>query len=134
MNREVTLQLPEDVFDGAQSLAQVSGFAIDEFIAKLFKVLVKPDHTTHQNRALIQRLFAFLPDDEILALANLKLDSEKLDLFNQLLAAQKEKELSTGDANDLEQLGLQYDRINLVKSYAMVEAVRRNLMTMPEPT
>jgi len=61
------------------------------------------------------------------------MDLEKLDLFNQLLALQKATSLSTGDEKDLEELGSQYDRINLVKSYAMIEAVKRNLMTLPEP-
>jgi len=134
MNREVTIQLSEDVFDGASNLAQVSGFAIDELLAKLFEVILKPTQTAYQNRAFIQRLFALLPDDEILNLANLKMDSEKLELYNQLLAAQQEQELSAGDANDLEALGLYYDRINLVKSYAMVEAVRRKLSLLPEPS
>jgi hypothetical protein len=126
MSREVTIQLPEDIFNKAISLAQVSGFAIDELIAKLFEAIVKPARTAHQNRTLIQRLFALLPDDEIIALANIEMDPEKLDLFNQLLAAQKEQELSGDDAGDLESLGSLYDRINLVKSYAMVEAVRRS--------
>ncbi|MCI0691704.1 hypothetical protein L0337_06800 [candidate division KSB1 bacterium] len=134
MNREIIVQLPEDVFNGAINLAQVSGFAIDELMAKLVRVVVKPAHTAHQNRALVQRLFALFPDDEILALANLKMDSAKLVLFNQLLAAQQEKELSAGDAANLEALGLHYDKINLVKSYAMLEAVRRNLRLASEPT
>ena len=134
MNREITVQLPEDVFNGAINLAQISGFAIDELMEKLVRVLVKPAHTTHQNRALVQRLFALLPDEEIVALANLKMEPENLALFNQLLAAQKEQELSSSDANNLEALGLHYDKINLVKSYAMIEAARRNLMTKSEST
>lgn len=134
MNREIIVQLPEDVFTGAIDLAQVSGFAIDELMAKLFQVLVKPTHTAHQNRALVQRLFALFPDDEISALANLKMASGKLALFNQLLAAQQEQELSADEADRLEGLGLHYDKINLVKSYAMLEAVRRNLTLVSEPT
>lgn len=133
MNREIIVQLPEDVFNGAIKLAQVSGFAIDELMAKLVRVVVKPAHTAHQNRALVQRLFALFPDDEILSLANLKMDSAKLVLFNQLLAAQQEKELPAGDAANLEALGLHYDKINLIKSYAMLEAVRRNLTLGLEP-
>lgn len=134
MNREVTIQLPEDVFNGAINLARVSGFAVDELMAKLVEALVKPTHTPHQNRMLVQRLFALFPDDEILALANLKMDSAKLALFNQLLATQQEHELSAEDAAKLETLGLHYDKINLVKSYAMLEAVRRNLTLVSEPT
>jgi hypothetical protein len=83
---------------------------------------------------LVQRLFALFPDDEILALADLKMDSAKLAIFNQLLAAQQERELSADDIAKLETLGLHYDRINLVKSYAMLEAVRRNLTLVSEPT
>ena len=133
MNREVTLQLPQEVFDEAATLAQVSGLAMDEFMAKLFQVIVKPAQTIPQNRTLVRRVFAFLSDDEILALANLKMEEGKLALFNQLLAMQKEQELSAGDAADLEALGQHYDKLNLVKSYAMVEAVRRKLMTAQEP-
>ena len=134
MNREILVQLPEDVFKGAVNLAQVSGFAIDELMAKLVETLVKPTHTAHQNRVLVQRLFALFPDDEILALANVKMDSAKLVLFNKLLATQQEHELSSDDAAKLEALGLHYDKINLVKSYAMLEAVRRNLTLASEPT
>jgi hypothetical protein len=134
MNREIIVQLPEDVFNGAANLAQVSGFAIDELMAKLVQALVKPTHTAHQNRTLVQRLFALFPDEEIIALANLKMDSAKLALFNQLLAAQQEQELSADDAAKLEALGLHYDRINLVKSYAMLEAAQRNLTIVSEST
>ena len=134
MNREITVQLPEDVFNGAIDLAQISGFAIDELMVKLFQVLVKPAHSAHQNRALVQRLFALFPDDEIIALANLKMDAAKLALFNQLLAAQQEQGLAIDEASTLETLGLHYDKINLVKSYAMLEAVRRNLKLVSEPT
>jgi len=74
------------------------------------------------------------PDDEILTLATLEIEPEKLGLFNQLLTAQKEKGLSAEDAADLEALGSYYDRVNLVKSYTMVEAVRRNLISLREPT
>jgi hypothetical protein len=132
MNREVTLQLPEEIFDEAATLAQVSGLAMDEFMAKLFQVIVKPAQTIPQNRTIVRRVFAFLSDEEILALANLRVEVDKLALFNQLLAAQKEQELSAGDAADLEALGQQYDKINLVKSYAMIEAVRRKLMIAPD--
>ena len=133
MNREVTLRLPEDVCDEAATLAQVSGLAMDEFMAKLLQVIVKPAQTIPQNRTLVRRVFLFLSDDEILALANLRMEQEKLALFNQLLTAQKEQELSVGDAADLEALGQHYDKVNLVKSYAMVEAVRRKLMIAPSP-
>lgn len=133
MNREITLQLPEEIFDEAENLARASGFSIEELMAKLFKSIMTPGQSVQQNRSLIQRLFALLPDDEILALANWKMDSEKLDLFNQLLAVQKEQKLSAEDEADLEALGLLYDKINLVKSYALVEAVRRKLMKAPEP-
>jgi len=74
------------------------------------------------------------PDDEILTLATLEIEPEKLGLFNQLLTAQKEKGLSAEDAADLGALGSYYDRVNLVKSYTMVEAVRRNLISLREPT
>jgi len=134
MSREVTFQLPEEVFDEAVTLAQVSGLDMDEFMAKLFQVIVKPAQTIPQNRNLVRRVFAFLADDEILALANLKMKEGKLALFNQLLAAQKEQELSAGDVADLEAIGKHYDKINLVKSYAMIEGVHRKLMTAPEPT
>lgn len=134
MNREIIVKLPEDVFNGAINLAQVSGFGIDELMAKLVMALVQPKHTTHQNRQLVQRLFVLFPDEEILALANLKMDAAKLAFFNQLLAAQKEHELAVEDAAHLETLGLHYDRINLIKSYAMLEAVRRNLTLISEPT
>jgi hypothetical protein len=132
INREITLRLPEEVFAEAATLAQVSGLAMDEFMAKLFQVIVKPAQTIPQNRTLVRRVFAFLSDDEILALANLKVETDKRTLFNQLLAMQKEQELSAGDSADLEALGQHYDKINLVKSYAMVEAVQRGLMAAPE--
>lgn len=133
MNREITLQLPEEMVDEAESLAQVSGFTVDELIAKLLTSIMKPGQSVPQHRTLIQRLFALLPDDELLAFANWKMEPEKLDIFNQLLAAQKEQELSAEDAATLERLGLLYDRINLIKSYALVEAVRRKLLKAPEP-
>ena len=130
MNREVTIQLPEEVFGEAATLAQISGFAIDELMTKFLQVIVKPARSIHENRLLIRRIFSLLSDEEILALANLQVEEDKLALFNQLLAAQKEQELSAGDAADLETSGQHYNKINLVKSYAMVEAVRRKLISI----
>jgi len=134
MNREITLQLPEDVFNGAINLAQVSGFAIDELMGKFFKALIKPAQSMQQNRFLIQRLFALLPDDEILALANLKMPAENLSLFTKLIATQKEQELTVEEANALEALGIDYDKINLARSYALIEAIKRKLMAPPAET
>lgn len=134
MHRELTLQLPAEVFDEAVSLAGISGFEVNEFMSKLLQGILKPGQDTHQSRAFVQRLFAFLADEEILKLANVKMDEERFELFQLLLATQKEQNVSAGDAADLEKLGLLYDRINLVKSYAMVEAVRRKLMAPPELT
>lgn len=131
MTRELTLQLPEDLFYEADSMANLSGFAIDEFIAKLLRAILRPAQTVKENRAFVQRMFSYLSDDDITALANLKMESDKLDLFNQLLAAQREKEITQGDLVDLDALGSEYDRLNLLKSYAMIEASRRNLMAMP---
>ncbi|MCG3157258.1 MAG: hypothetical protein DKINENOH_03890 [bacterium] len=132
MHREVTLQLPAEVFDEAASLAGLSGFEVDEFMAKLIKGILRPSQSTQQSRAFIRRLFALLADDEILQLAGMKMDEDRLELFRLLLAAQKEEDISAADAADLEKLGRFYDKINLVKSFAMVEAVRRKLMPPPE--
>lgn len=134
MHRELTLQLPAEVFDEAVNLAGISGFEVNEFMSKLLQGILKPGQDTYQSRAFVQRLFAFLADEEILKLANVKMDEERFELFQLLLATQKEQNVSAGDAADLEKLGLLYDRINLVKSYAMVEAVRRKLMAPPELT
>lgn len=134
MHRELTLQLPAEVFDEAVNLAGISGFEVNEFMSKLVQGILKPGQDTYQSRAFVQRLFAFLADEEILKLANVKMDEERFELFQLLLATQKEQNVSAGDAADLEKLGLLYDRINLVKSYAMVEAVRRKLMAPPELT
>lgn len=132
MHREVTLQLPAEVFDEAVNLAGISGFEVNEFMSKLLQGILKPGQDTHQSRTFVQRLFALLADEEILKLANVKMDEERFELFQLLLATQKEQNVSAGDAADLEKLGILYDRINLVKSYAMVEAVRRKLMPPPE--
>lgn len=134
MHRELTLQLPAEVFDEAVNLAGISGFEVNEFMSKLLQGILKPGQDTYQSRAFVQRLFAFLADEEILKLANVKMDEERFELFQLLLATQKEQNVSAGDAADLEKLGILYDRINLVKSYAMVEAVRRKLMALPELT
>jgi len=131
MKRELTLQLSEDLFHEADSLASLSGFATDEFIAKLLQIILRPAQTIKENRKIVQRLFSYLSNDEIVALANLKMEPGKLDLFKQLLAAQEEQELTQGDAADLDAIGSEYDRINLLKSYAMIEARQRNLVAAP---
>ncbi len=132
MNRELTLQLPQDTFDQAAHLASLSGFALEELLSKLLQTVVQPAQNIPQARAIIQRLFAFYPDEDILALADFKMALDRFELFEQLLAAQKAAELSSGDASDLEILGAHYDRVNLIKSYALAEAVRRKLLKKPE--
>jgi hypothetical protein len=131
MKRTVTLELPEEVLDEAGVLAALSGFERDELLAKLLQTLVRPVHSSQDHRHMVQRLFCLLPDDEVLQLANLKMSNDRVDLYKQLLAAQKNSGLSQGDHTDLDTLGEHFDRLNLIKSYALIEAVQRKLMKNP---
>ena len=91
MSQALTLQLPEDIISQAESLATLSGFSINEFLTKLLQGIMKPGQSIKENRTFVQKLFFFLSDDEILALAHLEMDSDKLELFNQLLLHKKRK-------------------------------------------
>ena len=60
--------------------------------------------------------------------------AENLSLFTKLIATQKEQELNVEEANALEAPGIDYDKINLAKSYALIEAIKRKLMAPPAET
>lgn len=115
MGRKVTIELPDDVSRYANTIA-------DRTHKSLEAVLLEWLHL-----ALTDGVEA-LPDEQILALCTANLDDDAQDELANLLAKQRETELSADENATLETLMQRYRRGLVQKARAHKIAVERGLL------
>ncbi|MCB0064546.1 MAG: hypothetical protein KDE19_20625 [Caldilineaceae bacterium] len=125
MSVKVTLELPNGVIEHAARYGRTMHRAIEDVLADSLESLwpiLDQDSTNHLYDDVSE-----LSDEEVLALANLKMSSEQNDRLGALQSKGKEKGLN--QAEQVELLGLmQIYRLGMVrKSQGLAEAVRRGI-------
>jgi hypothetical protein len=119
---QLTLTLPEHIYQRAQRLAELTGREVPEIIADALGSLLP----------LVPQIATSTPvealsDEAVLALTDLQMEGPYEDRLSTLLEQQQ-----AGDLNELEQLELDalmrvYDIGTLRKAQALAEAVKRGL-------
>lgn len=125
MSIKVTLDLPNGVVEHAQQVSQSMHRSLEDVLRDSLETLWPP-----VDQALVRKVYedvALLSDQDVLALANLKMSATQSEQYEDLMAKSKEKELN--QAEQLELLSLmQISRLGLLrKSQGLAEAVRRGL-------
>lgn len=125
MSIKVTLDLPNGVVEHAQQVSQSMHRSLEDVLRDSLETLWPP-----VDQALVRKVYedvALLSDQDVLALANLKMNAIQSEQYEDLMTKSKEKELS--QAEQLELLSLmQISRLGLLrKSQGLAEAVRRGL-------
>jgi hypothetical protein len=120
---EITLRLPERLVEHARRFGQATQREVDEVLADTLEMMwaatdVMPDW---------EPPVSTLSDNEVLALADSKMDVAQNERLGQLQAQGKVRGLSETERAELLELLHLYQTGQLRKSEALAEAVRRGL-------
>lgn len=121
MSTQVIVTLPDNVYQRAQRLAELSGLDIEDMIAEHLGLL--PPLSTEMDTRPVESL----SNDDVLALADSMMEEAQSTRMSVLLQKQQ-----AGGVNDVERAELKmlmdiYKVGQVRKAQAMVEAVRRGL-------
>ena len=122
---EVMLNLPDNIYQSFQKLAEKTSWRIDEVITEK----IQTDYWTDNSG--VQKNISNLSDVEVLELANLKLSKQQAKRMSQLLENQRESRITTSEKIELESLMGLYRMGTLRKAQSCVEAIKRGLIKTP---
>lgn len=126
MSAQVTVTLPNDLFDRALVWANQSHRPLSEFLAETIEVSLGP--------------FGEAPisidewsNEDVLVALDFQLPPEDDRRLSHLLARKREDDLAASEDSELRRLMTIYQQRLLRKSVALREAVRRGLRESPSP-
>ena len=120
---EVTLQLPDHLYEQARQWAAITQQELDDALTDALTVILTPVHTAPQ----FEKPITDLSDEEVLAQAEMSMPSTQGQRLSILLSRQREGTLADEDHRELFALFQLYQRLWLRQSEALAEAVQRGL-------
>jgi hypothetical protein len=119
---EVTISLPDQVFANVASVANKTHRRVDEFLAE--KIV--------RDYSVEERPLANCSDEEVLAIANMKMSKKENKRMSELLDKQREETITPLERNELDAMFRVFQVGNLRKSQGIAEAVQRGLIKTPD--
>ena len=126
MSAEVTLTLPDGLFERAQLWANQSERPVTDFLMETIEASLLP--LGQAPKPVIE-----WTNGEVLSAVDSRLSSDDDQRLGKLLVRQREGCLSEPEAAELHRLMLVYQEGLLRKAMGLREAVRRGLREPPEP-
>lgn len=123
MTVRVMVDLPDDVYRRAESLALVTKRKVSEVLADTIEISLP----AISGRPRLNRSIADLTDQRVLALTNLQMDPDQDKRLSVLLNKQQAGQLTEAERSELWALMQVYQEQLLQKAQALAEAVRRGL-------
>lgn len=123
---EISVKLPDDLYQGVSQLAKTKKKSVATIIKNAVRKAVNEESET------LERPLAECSDDEVLALANLKMPKDQAERQSELLYKNQANTLTPLERNELEALLNVYQMGNLRKSQGIYEAVLRGLIKTPD--
>ncbi|MEA3339396.1 MAG: hypothetical protein U9R15_05465 [Chloroflexota bacterium] len=129
MNTQVTLTLPNKLYEHARRWATITQRDLSETLTDALTIVLTPVYTTPK----LEKSISLLSDTQVLALSKAQMEPEQGRRLSNLLEKQCEGVLT--DSGRLELLALMqiYDQLWIRQSEALAEAVRRGLRKPLEP-
>jgi len=122
MVMQVVVNLPEETYRRAKRLAQLTRRDVGEVLADTLALSLP---SLAEGKAVsVQEM----SDEHVLALTELRLSAEDNERMDDLLDGQQAGELTADERSELSRLMQRYQEGLLLKSEALAEAVRRNLI------
>lgn len=123
---EVTLNLPENVYRNFTELAEKKQRRVEDVITDRLQ-----DDFTDES-ADFERTISGWSDEDVLALAKLKLPEQQAARMSELSDKMQSGTISKVEENELEIYLEIYNNANLRKAYGIAEAVKRGLLSSPD--
>ena len=127
MNKPITLNLPEDVYNRALLLAQLIGRDLTEVLIEAISLSISSTSPLEESDRLQTESIKSLSDREIMAMSELQMESEQDLRLSQLISKQQADTLSEAERPELWSLMQIYQTLLLKKAVALREAVSRGL-------
>ena len=119
---EITVNLPENVYQNVSSIAQLTDRTIDEIIEETF------ENRFEREVEMLKKSVALSSNNEVLQLANLQMPEKQSNKLSQLLAKNGQGNLTDSERKEIGEL-MQINRFNdLRKAIGIVEALKRGLI------
>jgi hypothetical protein len=118
---QLTVNLSDHAVQQARALAALEGRDVGEYLSTMVeeKLLADP----HRELKVLESL----SDEDVLAMADLKLSVAEDARLGELLELNREDRLTTSDQSELDELMRIYNQGTLKKAMGWAEAVRRKL-------
>lgn len=123
---EVSVNLPKQLYKNVSALAKAKKKSVPEIIKNAVQQIV-----IEQAEAAARPLTG-CSDEEVLALARMKMSAAENQRMSDLLDRQREDLITPLERNELEALFRVYQAGNLRKAQGIAEAVRRGLIKTPD--
>jgi hypothetical protein len=129
MSTQVTVTLPDNVYQHVERFAQLAGYSVAEILATMLEVSAAQFNPPVQALEPVQAL----SDDAVLALSESQMEAAQDSRLSELLYKQQAGDLSQLERVELQALMQVYQEGLLRKAQALAEAVRRGLREPLEP-
>ncbi len=127
MNKTITLNLPEDVYNRANSIAQLISRDLTDVLIEAISLSLSPTSPFNKSDNNSTYSIQSLSDSEVIALSELQMESEQDSRLSQLLLKQQADTLSETERPELWTLMQIYQTLLVKKAVALAEAVSRGL-------
>ena len=129
MSTQVTLTLPDELYEHAKRWATITQRDLSETLTDALTIVLTPVYTTPR----LERPVSSLSDEDVLALSKVQMRPAQGRRLSELLEEQREGVLAESERPELLALMHVYDQLWLRQSEALAEAVRRGLRKPLEP-
>jgi len=123
MNTQVTLTLPEELYEYARHWATITQRDLSEMLTDALTIVLTPVYTMPR----LERPVSSLSDEDVLALSKAQMRPAQGRRLSALLGKQREGELAESARSELLALMQVYNQLWIRQSEALAEAVRRGL-------
>lgn len=123
MSTQVILNLPDRVYDQAARLAELMNQDVPRVLAETIESVLSPLGASASGLPPVGQL----PDEEVLAVADLRMNEAQGRELGRLLERQQAGKLREAERNELSALMQVYHECLVRKAQALGEAVRRGL-------
>lgn len=127
MHTLVTISVPEETYQRAQQLVQLTRRDVAEVMAETLSLSL-PSLGVGVSMTARDTAVVDLPDDEILRLADIQMDTADDTRLSDLLDKQQANTLTKSEQSELAHLVQRYQALLLYKAEGLAEAVQRGLL------
>ena len=123
---EISVKLPNNLYEDVSALARAKKKSVTEIIKNAVRKAVNEESQTSETP------LGDCSDEEVLALANMKMSAAENGRMSELLDRQREETIAPLERNELDALFRVYQAGNLRKAQGISEAVQRGLIKTPD--